>query len=452
MHLHILGIGGTFMAGLARLAVETGHQVTGSDTGLYPPMSTQLDALGVDVHEGYRTDSLQPAPDLVIVGNALSRGNPAVEYVLSEGLPYVSGPAWLKDNILPGRHVIAVAGTHGKTTVASLVSWMLEYTRRAPGFLVGGVIENFGISARLGAGEAFIIEADEYDTAFFDKRSKFIHYMPHTLIINNLEFDHADIFPDLEAIERQFHHLIRTLPREAAVIRRHSDTAIDNVIEMGCWSRITTFGQDESCAWQFNMAPQNRTIEIISPERKTIRGVTPLLGEHNAWNTVAAVAAAAEAGVEPDEAIAALPSFENVKRRLELRGVRRGVQVFDDFAHHPTAIAATIAALRAAEGNGRIIAVTEPRSNTMRMGVHRDSLAEALGKADAVAVLVADELDWNIEQTLSALQQCCIYSKIDDLIAEVAMLARSGDRILIMSNGAFDSIHERLLDVLDDPP
>ena len=452
MHLHILGIGGTFMAGLARLAVETGHQVTGSDTALYPPMSTQLDALGVDIYDGYHADQLIPAPDLVIVGNALSRGNAAVEYVLSEGLPYVSGPAWLKDNILPGRHVIAVAGTHGKTTVASLLCWMLENAHRAPGFLVGGVIENFGISARLGAGEVFVIEADEYDTAFFDKRSKFIHYMPHTLIINNLEFDHADIFDDLEAIERQFHHLIRTLPREALIIRRHPDSAIDNVIKMGCWSRVTTFGRHENCAWQFNWVPEVDTLEIESPQATATRATTPLLGEHNAWNTLAAVAAAAEVGLEPADAVAALPSFENVKRRLELRGVRRGVQVFDDFAHHPTAIAATIAALRSEVGNQRIIAVTEPRSNTMRMGVHQDSLARALSEADVVAVLVPDEMEWNIEHALSTLPQCHFYSKTDELIAEIAALAQTDDHILIMSNGVFDNVHDRILDVLGDPP
>ncbi len=450
MDLHILGIGGTFMGGLARLAVETGHRVTGSDAGLYPPMSTQLDALGVDVREGYDADHLKPAPDLVIIGNALSRGNAAVEYVLSEGLPYASGPAWLKDNILPGRHVIAVSGTHGKTTVAGLLCWMLEHAHRAPGFLVGGVMENFGLSARLGAGEVFVIEADEYDTAFFDKRSKFVHYMPHTLVINNLEFDHADIFDDLEAIKRQFHHLIRTLPREAAIIRRHPDAAIDDVIEMGSWSRITTFGRQETCAWQFKWEPREGTLEIAPPDDAPIRAMTPLFGEHNAWNTVAAVAAAADTGLEPTAAVDALPSFENVKRRMELRGVRRGVQVFDDFAHHPTAIAATIAALRSAVPSGRIIAVTEPRSNTMRMGVHKDSLARALSEADVVAILIPPEMEWDIERELSSLTQCRFYSSTDDLIAEVAALAQPGDHILIMSNGAFDNIHERILDLLGE--
>lgn len=453
MHLHILGIGGTFMAGLARLAIESGHRVTGSDADLYPPMSTQLESLGVEVHDGYGAEALTPKPDLVIVGNAVSRGNPAVEHLLSAGFDYVSGPAWLKDNVLRGRHVIAVAGTHGKTTVASLISWMLEHAGLAPGFLVGGVGENFGLSARLGAGEIFVIEADEYDTAFFDKRSKFIHYLPRTLIINNLEFDHADIFADLGAIQTQFHHLIRALPREALIIRRCPDKAIDDVLEMGCWSRTMTFGKDPACQWRLNFDSNDAdSIGIIPPGGREIQTASPLLGQHNALNTLAAICAVGDAGVSCEKALSALPSFKNVKRRLELKGVRRGVRVFDDFAHHPTAIAATIEALRSSSADGRIIAVMEPRSNTMRMGVHRESLASALEHADHIAVFVGEKLDWDIERVLGVLRHCRVYGETVALAADVAALARAGDQILIMSNGAFDDIHDRILEALDKTP
>jgi UDP-N-acetylmuramate: L-alanyl-gamma-D-glutamyl-meso-diaminopimelate ligase len=451
MHLHILGIGGTFMAGLARLAVESGHRVTGSDANLYPPMSTQLESLGVEVHEGYSAAALAPAPDLVVVGNAVSRGNPAVEHVLSAGLDYVSGPAWLKDNVLQGRHVIAVAGTHGKTTVASLVSWMLDHAGFAPGFLVGGVVENFGLSARVGAGGLFVIEADEYDTAFFDKRSKFIHYGPRTLIVNNIEFDHADIFTDLEAIQTQFHHLIRTLPREALILRRYPDAAVDAVLEMGCWSRTTTFGRDAACAWRLRFDSNvPESIAISAPDGAEVQAATPLLGEHNAWNVLAAVCAVSDAGLSCEKALAALPSFKNVKRRLELKGIRRGVRVFDDFAHHPTAIAATIEALRSSSAGGRIIAVMEPRSNTMRMGVHRESLAGALEHADEVAVFAAEKFDWDIDRALAVLPRCRVYRNIHALAGDVVSLARTGDQILIMSNGAFDNIHDRILEGLDE--
>ncbi|MGR8920835.1 MAG: UDP-N-acetylmuramate:L-alanyl-gamma-D-glutamyl-meso-diaminopimelate ligase, partial [Gammaproteobacteria bacterium] len=353
MHLHVLGIGGTFMAGMARLAVELGHEVTGSDQALYPPMSTQLEALGIRVFEGYDPAALDPAPDLVVVGNALSRGNPCVEHILSNDLPYASGPEWLERHVLPGRHVIAIAGTHGKTTTTSLTAWLLEATGLAPGFLIGGVAENFGVSARLGSGKAFVIEADEYDTAFFDKRSKFVHYHPRTLVINNLEFDHADIFDDLGAIQRQFHHLVRTMPAEARILRPAPYPAIDEVLERGVWSAVETFGTDAACDWRFRWAAGDpATFALEGPGGVACGSTTPLMGLHNAWNTAAAIAAAASVGVAPGLAAAALPDFASVRRRLELRGRPHGISVYDDFAHHPTAIAATIGALRATVDRG----------------------------------------------------------------------------------------------------
>ncbi len=437
------------MAGLARIAVECGHRVTGADTGLYPPMSTQLDALGIEVVDGYGITGLTPAPDLVIIGNALSRGQPAVEFVLSKGIPYTSGPAWLRDEVLLRRHVIAIAGTHGKTTVSSLVTWMLEHAGLAPGFLVGGVLENFGLSARLGSGSVFVIEADEYDTAFFDKRSKFIHYAPRTLVINNLEFDHADIFPDLAAITRQFHHLIRTLPREALILRPQPDPAIDTLLAQGCWSRVATFSNADAADWRFSFDSEaSLPLTLTDSAGQVVHAATPLFGLHNAWNAVAATAAVADVGVAPAAALAALAGFANVKRRLECRGERAGVRVFDDFAHHPTAIAATIAALRSRAGSGRIIAVTEMRSNTMRLGVHRETLAPSLAAADEIVILDPGTLSWDLRAAFSALSHCHIHGGIEDVVRTAVSLARSGDCILVMSNGAFDHIHQRLLDAL----
>lgn len=450
MHVHILGIGGTFMAGVARLAVELGHRVTGADANLYPPMSDQLDALGVAVADGYDVSALKPDPDIVIIGNALTRGNPSVEYVLSKNLRYTSGPAWLHDEILRHRHVIAVAGTHGKTTVSSLVAWMLEHGGFEPGFLIGGVVENFGVSARLGKGRLFVVEADEYDTAFFDKRSKFVHYAPRTLIINNLEFDHADIFPDLAAISRQLHHLIRTLPREALIVYPTPDTAIDAVLAMGQWSRAERFGTTGPCEWCYAWASDNQSLRITAPDDSESHGLSPLLGAHNAHNVAAAVAAAADVGLEPTRALAALDEFTNVKRRLELRGHVAGVQVFDDFAHHPTAIAATIAALRTrVKPPGRIIAVSEMRSNTMRMGVHEHSLAGAFAAAERTAILVPAELSWDIAAALRSLPGHELFTDSAVLVATVAKWARAGDAILVMSNGAFDNVHTRLLSTLE---
>ena len=451
MHLHILGIGGTFMVGIARLAVALGHEVTGADSNLYPPMSDQLAELGVKVADGYAATALEPAPDLIIVGNALTRGNESVEFMLSHGLAYTSGPAWLYQAVLRDRHVIAVAGTHGKTTVASLVTWMLEHAGCAPGFLIGGVLENFACSARLGTGPLFVVEADEYDTAFFDKRSKFVHYAPRTLVINNLEYDHADIFPDLAAIERQFHHLIRTLPREALIVRPTPAPTIDRLLAQGLWSRVTRFGRDAECEWRRHADAPPANITITTPSGDTVTAATPLLGEHNADNTLAAIAAVADIGVAPQRALAALATFENVKRRLELRGTTRGVRVYDDFAHHPTAIAATIAALRPNIGAGRLIAVTEMRSSTMRMGIHREALANALAGADETAILVPGTLSWDIDAALATLPQQRIFAATADLIAYLCTVAQAGDTILVMSNGAFDDIHQRLIEALEQP-
>ncbi len=449
MHLHILGIGGTFMAGLARLAVALGHRVTGSDQALYPPMSTQLEELGVVVSEGYDPAVLDPAPDVVVVGNALARGNPAVEYVLSNNLPYLSGPDWLERHVLPGRHVIAIAGTHGKTTTATLATWMLEHAGLAPGFLVGGVLENFGVSARLGDSPWFVIEADEYDTAFFDKRSKFIHYHPRTLVINNLEFDHADIFEDLEAIQTQFHHLIRTLPREAVILRPHPSPTIDELLARGCWSHVQRFGDTAECDWRFEWedgsAPR---IRLTASDGTMAAAATPLLGLHNAWNVTAAAAAVAVAGVAPATALAALADFASVKRRLELRGEVGGIRVYDDFAHHPTAIAATIKALRGSLNQGRVLAVLEPRSNTMRMGIHQESLAAALDGAERAFILVPGDLSWDIRTVMATREEVELYTDSGRLIEAVAREARAGDHVLIMSNGGFENVHQRLLDRL----
>ncbi|MGE0484753.1 MAG: UDP-N-acetylmuramate:L-alanyl-gamma-D-glutamyl-meso-diaminopimelate ligase [Gammaproteobacteria bacterium] len=446
MHVHILGIGGTFMAGVARLAVELGHRVTGSDQALYPPMSDQLDALGVEVQQGYDTACLEPAPDLVVIGNALGRGNPAVEAVLSRGLAYTSGPEWIEHEVLPGRHVIAIAGTHGKTTVSSLVAWMLDHAGLEPGFLVGGLVENFGVSARLGRGEHFVIEADEYDTAFFDKRSKFVHYHPRTLVVNNLEFDHADIFPNLDAIQTQFHHLVRTLPREAAIVRPQPDAAIDAMLERGCWSRVVTVAREAPADWLFEWHDGvTRDISLRAPDGSLASAALPLRGLHNAWNVAVAAAAVANAGVEAPRALAALADFANVRRRLELRGTRRGVAVYDDFAHHPTAIAATIAALRGSISGGRIVAVLEPRSNTMRLGIHRETLAAALAGADRVVILVPPGLPWDIRAVMSSLAAVELYDDSAALVAGVLDEVRAGDHVLVMSNGAFDRVHERLL-------
>jgi UDP-N-acetylmuramate: L-alanyl-gamma-D-glutamyl-meso-diaminopimelate ligase len=447
MRLHILGICGTFMAGIAALAREAGHQVTGSDANAWPPMSTQLEQLGIAVMQGYDPRHLQPAPDVVVIGNALSRGNPAVEYVLDQGLPYVSGPEWLAEHVLHGRHVLAVAGTHGKTTTTSLLAWLLEHAGLEPGFLVGGVPLNFGVSARLGQGKYFVIEGDEYDTAFFDKRSKFLHYRPRTAILNNLEYDHADIFPDLAAIERQFHHLIRTVPSQGRLVVNGADPNLQRVLEMGCWSELAYF--DDPRGWTARRLADG--FEVSLQGNSQGRATTPLAGAHNRSNALAAIAAAVHVGVPPAAALGALEGFRGIRRRLELRGEVRGVQVYDDFAHHPTAIAVTIAALREQLGQqpGRILAVLEPRSNTMRLGGHAQTLADSLRDAELSFVYARPDLKWDAQGALGSLGgKLHVHPALDALVADVTAQARPGDRLLVMSNGDFGGVHQKLLDAL----
>jgi len=448
MHLHILGICGTFMAGIAALARSAGHRVTGSDANAWPPMSTQLQALGIQVLEGYAPEHLVPAPDVVVVGNVITRGNAAIEYVLNEGLPYVSGPEWLATHVLQGRHVLAVAGTHGKTTTSSLLAWLLEDAGLKPGFLVGGVPANFGISARLGESPFFVIEADEYDTAFFDKRSKFVHYRPRTAILNNLEYDHADIFPDLAAIERQFHHLIRTVPGRGRLIVNGADPTLPRVLAQGCWSEVEEF--DAAGGWSAELVGGQVRVAFKGEEQG--RATMRMAGRHNRSNALAAVAAVVHAGVPVAQALDSLSRFRGVKRRLELLGEVRGVQVYDDFAHHPTAIGVTLAALReamAASASGRILAVLEPRSNTMRLGGHSETLAQSLAAADEVYVYARPDLKWDAEAALATVgSRLHVHSTLETLQTDVVAAARPGDRVLVMSNGDFGGIHARLLAAL----
>jgi UDP-N-acetylmuramate: L-alanyl-gamma-D-glutamyl-meso-diaminopimelate ligase len=448
MHLHILGICGTFMAGIAALAREAGHKVTGSDANAWPPMSTQLEALGITLMRGYDPSHLDPAPDVVVVGNVVARGAkfPAMEHVLDAGLPYVSGPQWLAENVLPGRHVLAVAGTHGKTTTTSLLAWLLDQAGLEPGFLVGGVPLDFGVSARLGRGRHFIIEADEYDTAFFDKRSKFVHYRPRTCILNNLEYDHADIFPDLAAIERQFHHLVRTVPGSGKLIVNGADANLDRVLAMGAWTPVERF--DHAAGWSARDGATPDTFELLvhGDARATVR--TPMAGRHNRSNTLAAFAAAADVGVPVERSIEALGRFGGVRRRLEKLGEVRGVAVYDDFAHHPTAIEVTVDGLRRQPG-GRILAVLEPRSNTMRLGSHADQLAQSLQGADRSFVLVRPDLGWDVGAALGSLgARLVVAGEVDALVDSIVRDAREGDRVLVMSNGDFGGIHGRILAAL----
>jgi UDP-N-acetylmuramate: L-alanyl-gamma-D-glutamyl-meso-diaminopimelate ligase len=448
MHLHILGICGTFMGGVALLARALGHRVTGSDANVYPPMSTQLEAAGIELMQGFEAAHLEPAPDVVVVGNAMKRGIPAVEYMLNAGLPYVSGPEWLADHLLSGRHVLAVSGTHGKTSTASMLAWILEDAGLAPGFLIGGVPQDFGVSARLGDGQCFVVEADEYDTAFFDKRSKFVHYRPRTLVINNLEFDHADIFDDLAMIQRQFHHLVRTVPGTGLITYPIGESAVDAVLEMGVWTPLQSIGDggDWSAEWLVEDASAFR---VHAPEAPVAEVRWGQSGAHNVQNALAAMAAAAHVGVSPTRAAASLGRFRGVKRRMELRGEVRGVRVYDDFAHHPTAIASTLHGLRRRVGDARIIAVLEPRSNTMRLGVHAAALADALTAADLVQVFAPAELDWDAAAMLAPLgARLRVAAAVEDIIEVVAAEARAGDHVLVMSNGGFGGIHQRLLDVL----
>ncbi|MDY7219710.1 UDP-N-acetylmuramate:L-alanyl-gamma-D-glutamyl-meso-diaminopimelate ligase [Denitrificimonas sp. JX-1] len=449
MHIHILGICGTFMGSLALLAKELGHRVTGSDVNVYPPMSTQLQEQGIELMQGYLPEHLQPAPDLVVVGNALSRGNPAVEYLLDVGLPYVSGPQWLAEHVLQGRWVMAAAGTHGKTTTSSMLAWILEYAGMQPGFLIGGVPQNFGISARLGGTDFFIVEADEYDSAFFDKRSKFVHYRPRTTILNNLEFDHADIFPDLAAIEQQFHHLVRTVPSNGLIIYPEQEQAIKRVLEKGCWTPIQTTGPGGQ--WQARLVKQDGSVFSVlldGIEQGVVRW--SLTGLHNVANALAALAAARHVGVTAEHGTQALAEFENVKRRMQNLGCVRGVTVYDDFAHHPTAIASTLDGLRKQVGEQKIIAVIEPRSNSMKLGAHREGLAPSTELADHVFWYAPDHLGWDLASTVAdALVPTQVCKSLPAIIDGVLALAEPGTQVVIMSNGGFGGIHGQLLEALE---
>ncbi len=450
MRIHILGICGTFMGGVAKLASELGHQVTGTDTDVYPPMSDQLAALDIEVFEGFHARNLSRAqPDLVVIGNALSRGNDEVEAVLDESLAYVSGPQWLAENVLARHHTLAVAGTHGKTTSAAMLAWILEANGRKPGFLIGGVPKNFSTSARLGDGDHFVVEADEYDTAFFDKRSKFVHYRPDTLILNNLEYDHADIFDSLADIKRQFHHLVRTVPSRGHILTRAADQQLEEVIAMGCWTPVEEFGS----ANDSNPAPQwcaetdaepNFDILYEGTVVGRVRWVVP--GRHNRLNALGAIAAAYHAGIAPQDAAASLSEFESVKRRLENIGTVGGVHVYDDFAHHPTAIEETLNALRESAPRARLVAVLEPRSNTMRMGVHRDRLTDALRGADRAFVYQPRNLSWQFSVAPGAA--VTVARTTDEIVAALQVELKPNDHVVIMSNGSFDGLHKRLLETL----
>ena len=454
MRLHILGICGTFMGGLAALARELGLAVEGSDASVYPPMSTQLEALGIALMPGYAAQHLQPsagrpAPDLVLVGNAMSRGNPAVEYLLDQRLRYTSGPQWLGDTVLAGRDVLAVAGTHGKTTTTSLLAHLLEHAGLAPGFLIGGVPGNFGVSARLGTGEPFVIEADEYDTAFFDKRSKFVHYRPRIAILNNLEYDHADIFPDVAAIQRQFHHLVRTVPGNGRLIVNAHDARLAEVLAMGCWTPVETFGIGRG-DWQASLIEADGSAFAVRRAGEWIGEVRwPLLGQHSVMNALAALAAAAAAGCDPRALLPAFTRFESVKRRMELVGEVNGVRVYDDFAHHPTAIATTLAGLRARVGTARILVALEPRSNSMRQGAHAEALAPALADADAVVFLQRPELPWDAARVTAALGgRGSAVPTAEALIDALCARAQPGDQVIFMSNGGFEAAPRRFVQQL----
>jgi len=446
MHVHILGICGSFMGGIAAIAKSLGHKVTGSDKNVYPPMSTQLEALGIELTEGYCESQFDPAPDMVVIGNAMSRGNPAVEYVLNRNLPYTSGPQWLLDNLLKDRWVIGLSGTHGKTTTSSMVAWILEHAGLNPGYLIGGVPENFGVSARVGESPFFVIEADEYDSAFFDKRSKFVHYRPKTLVINNLEFDHADIFADLGAIQTQFHHLVRMVPENGLILTPNNTPAIEDMLKKGCWSSRQSLGKE----WHAELLKKDGS-EFNVLHNGVIAGTVTwaLVGQHNVDNALMAIAAAHHAGVTLPDAIDALSFFKNVKRRMEVKGEVNNITLYDDFAHHPTAIATTLDGLRKKVGNARILAVLEPRSNTMKMGVHKDTLANSWQKADEVYLFEPEGMDWSLVDSVAhsnAPTHC--FRDVEKIVQGVCNVAQPGDHILVMSNGGFEGIHGRILDAL----
>ena len=445
MHIHILGICGTFMGGIAAIACEAGHRVTGCDANVYPPMSDQLRGLGIELIEGYAPEQTGLKPDLYVVGNVVTRGNPLIEAMLDAGVPYTSGPQWLAENVLAGRHVLAVAGTHGKTTTTSMLAWMLECAGLQPGFLVGGVPLNFGISARLGQGKTFVIEADEYDTAFFDKRSKFVHYRPRTAVLNNLEFDHADIFADLAAIETQFHHLVRTVPHSGRLVVNGRDEALTRVLARGCWSEVQRFGVRKEEPGALRARGEPHAFDVLRGSLKVARVDWTQIGEHNQLNALAAIAAAEHVGVPPEAAGAALASFQNVRRRMELRGEAGGVKVYDDFAHHPTAIHTTIDGLRRRVGLARILAVFEPRTNTMKRGDMAALLPWALEDAD-LSLCLQGAYGWDARQALAPLQTpAVVMDSVDKLAEAVLKVARPGDHVLVMSNGSFGGLHDKLL-------
>lgn len=456
-HIHIIGIGGTFMGGIAAIAKQAGYQVTGCDAKMYPPMSTQLADLGIDVVEGFEAAQLDSYPaDIYVIGNVARRGMPVIEAILNRNLPYASGPQWLAENILQQHWVLAVAGTHGKTTTASMLAWVLEDAGLAPGFLIGGVPQNFAVSARLpqvppaeqSATEPecspfFVIEADEYDTAFFDKRSKFVHYRPRTAILNNLEYDHADIFPNLAAIQTQFHHLIRTIPSEGLIVVNEQSAALDEVLQQGCWSEVEGFGLNKD--WQIGEISATGGFDVLYQQQKVGHIEWKLLGQHNRMNALAVIAAARHAGVSIRQSCAALSRFENVKRRMEVKGVVNDITVYDDFAHHPTAIATTIAGLRQKVANARILAVLEPRSNTMKLGTMKAALPASLAEADKV-FCYAGGVDWDVAAALSPLQdKVAVFQDMQSLVEAITAQAEQGDHILVMSNGGFGGIHQQLL-------
>jgi len=457
-HLHILGICGTFMGGIAALAKELGFRVTGCDAHVYPPMSTQLEQLGIELKSGYKTEHFDDEPDLVIVGNAMSRGNVMVEYMLDRNIPYTSGPQWLLENVLKDRWVLAVSGTHGKTTTSSMLTWILEYAHLTPGFLIGGVPQNFTSSARLGNAPFFVIEADEYDTAFFDKRSKFVHYRPRTLVINNLEFDHGDIFNDLSDIQRQFHHLIRMVPSNGLILSPKNEKAINDTLAMGNWTPV----EHSVCpgGWQAKKLSEDGSEFIVTfkgKEQGTVKW--PLIGDFNIDNALMAIAAARHAGVPSHVAVEALAEFVNTKRRFELRGVANDISVYDDFAHHPTAIAKTLAGVRAkvdqqninTSQQGRVLAVLEPRSNTMKSGVHKAALPLSLAQADQVFIYEDEAIKWSVSDLIASCQPpCFVENSIDDLVIKIVEQSQKGDTIVVMSNGGFGNIHEKILTAINE--
>jgi UDP-N-acetylmuramate: L-alanyl-gamma-D-glutamyl-meso-diaminopimelate ligase len=449
MHIHVLGICGTFMGGLAALAKELGHTVTGCDANVYPPMSTQLEALGIDLHEGFDAEQLDRFPaDVFVVGNAMTRGKPVIEEILNRGLRYISGPQWLGENVLQGKWVLSVAGTHGKTTTSSMLAWILDYAGLQPGFLIGGVPKNFGNTARLPGGDSpfFVIEADEYDTAFFDKRSKFVHYRTRTAVLNNLEYDHADIFPNIETIETQFHHLVRTVPANGLVVANGTEPNLVSAIDRGCWTPIEYFGP--GMQWEFRRGSEEGQFEIRCDDKDRGQVTWTLTGSHNKMNAVAAVAAARHAGVPVKVAIEALSQFEGVARRMEERGTINDITVYDDFAHHPTAIATTLAGLRRKVGSDRIIVVLEPRSNTMKLGTMRNALPASVANADVVFIY-SKNLGWDAAETFTPIgAKTGIFDNLDPMVEAITAMAKPHDHIVVMSNGGFGGVHGKLLHAL----